>query len=112
MKSYQDTNVLVGVEYTECLPYGGKYWCALNYNFNINSGNWGYCDQAVCPPTGVDTDKRTTPALTLVKIELRGGSHHTEGNVFVNGKPVCDDMWDEKDATVACRMLGFVYSCN
>ena len=32
-----------------------------------------------------------------------------EGNVFVNGKPVCDDMWDKDDAEVACRMLGYVY---
>ena len=39
-------------------------------------------------------------------IELKGGSSRNEGNVFLNGKPVCDDMWDKKDATVACRMLG------
>ena len=42
------------------------------------------------------------------KIELRGGSSSKEGNVFLNGKPVCDDKWDKKDATVACRMLGSV----
>merc|ERR1711892_405105 len=41
------------------------------------------------------------------KVELRGGSRRNEGNVFVNGKPVCDDMWDKNDATVACRMLGY-----
>ena len=40
------------------------------------------------------------------KIELKGGSRGNEGNVYVNGKPVCDDMWDKKDAIVACRMLG------
>lgn len=39
-------------------------------------------------------------------IELRGGSVPPEGNVFLNGKPVCDDKWDKKSATVACRMLG------
>ena len=43
------------------------------------------------------------------KIELRGGSNRKEGNVFINGKPVCDDMWDKNDATVACRMLGYVF---
>ena len=45
------------------------------------------------------------------KIELRGGSSPAEGNVFMNGKPVCDDMWDKNDATVACRMLGYVFNC-
>ena len=65
-----------------------------------------------CPQSGSEQPKRTTPAYSSSKIELRGGSRRTEGNVFVNGKPVCDDMWDKKDATVACRMLGFVYSCN
>ena len=42
------------------------------------------------------------------KIELRGGSSRKEGNVFINGKPVCDDMWDKKDAVVACRMLRYL----
>jgi len=45
--------------------------------------------------------------VTDVKVKLRGGENRKEGNVFVNGKPVCDDMWDEKDATVTCRMLGY-----
>ena len=43
---------------------------------------------------------------TKSRIELRGGRSRNEGNVFVDGKPVCDDMWDENDAIVACRMLG------
>jgi len=39
--------------------------------------------------------------------ELRGGSSSNEGNLFINGAPVCDDGWDNNDATVACRMLGY-----
>ena len=42
----------------------------------------------------------------MLDVELRGGSHRGEGNVFINKKPVCDDDWDLNDATVVCKMLG------
>jgi len=29
------------------------------------------------------------------------------GNVFYNGQPVCDDEWDDDDAKVVCKMMGF-----
>merc|ERR1719326_2435436 len=39
---------------------------------------------------------------------LRGtGATASEGNLFYNGEPVCDDYWDNTDAGVACRELGF-----
>ena len=44
------------------------------------------------------------------KIVLKGGDWYSKGNVFWNGKPVCDDGWDSNDATqaqVVCRSLGF-----
>jgi len=40
-------------------------------------------------------------------IELKGGSEDFEGNVFIGDRPVCDDSWDDHDATVVCRMLGY-----
>ena len=49
------------------------------------------------------TKTKTTTASTT---ELQGGSSPNQGNLFVNGKPVCDDYWDNNDAIVACRMLG------
>ena len=44
--------------------------------------------------------------LTLVT--LVGGSSHAEGNVYINGHPVCDDFWSQNNAIVVCKMLGFV----
>ena len=42
------------------------------------------------------------------RVDLRGGNVPTEGNVFVDGQPVCDDSWDLSDAVVTCRMLGYI----
>ena len=41
------------------------------------------------------------------KLTLRGGSRPSEGNVFFNGEPVCDDKWGNSEANVVCRELGF-----
>ena len=31
----------------------------------------------------------------------------SEGNVYIDGKPICDDGWDKNAAIVACIMLGY-----
>jgi hypothetical protein len=43
-----------------------------------------------------------------VTIELRGGSGMHEGNIFVDGKPVCDDNFDNNDAKVVCRLVHYL----
>merc|ERR1711962_1268981 len=52
-------------------------------------------------------DNVTIPLFGSDVISLKGGNKPGEGNVFVNGEPVCDDGWEDVDARVACRMLGY-----
>lgn len=46
------------------------------------------------------------------EVHLVGGGSRYEGRVEIvrNGMQgtVCDDDWDDNDATVVCRMLGFL----
>ena len=60
-----------------------------------------------CSHTSVDNCGASEGAGVICDhITLVGGSTTNEGNVFVNGKPVCDDAWDDTDALVTCRTLG------
>ena len=44
-----------GVEWNSCLPYGDKFWCALEKDFELGwSSNWGYCDHT-CPQATTTT---------------------------------------------------------
>ena len=40
-------------------------------------------------------------------IRLLGGEGEQQGNVYVSGKPVCDDGWNINAGKVACRQSGY-----
>jgi len=43
----------------------------------------------------------------MESLELRNGTRASEGIVYLNGQPICNDQWDTNDATVVCTVLGY-----
>ena len=46
-----------------------------------------------------------SPCLCYENVCL-GGGNATEGNLFVNEQPICDDYWTREDAEGVCRQIG------
>jgi len=44
-----------------------------------------------------------------MSLDLVGGSGPHEGNLMIEGRPVCDEYWNQEDANVLCRQLGYLH---
>merc|ERR1712112_676282 len=76
--------------------------CTLDDDWDQEVFDWHAIKQAAELDANAPQGRLTAPVIKLV-----GGTTSNEGNVLVDGKPVCDDYWDTKDAKVVCRMLGY-----
>ncbi|XP_071492289.1 scavenger receptor cysteine-rich domain-containing protein DMBT1-like [Diadema antillarum] len=87
--------------------YGWESNLADCYSNGWNSHNCGHHEDAGVRCDGFDV---TTPSLT-VNTRLVGGSSLYEGRVevYYGGAwgTVCDDGWDDNDALVVCRQIGY-----
>ena len=43
--------------------------------------------------------------ISTLEVTLVGGSGPSEGHIFVNGLPVCDDGHNDQNALVVCRFV-------
>merc|ERR1719458_2185564 len=64
------------------------------------------------PQDALGNPAAPVPVLPTGKVDLpytrnQIGDRLYEGSVYVDGKPVCDNSWDAKEAVVVCRMFGY-----
>jgi len=96
-----------------------KYWTKYSYDVRRGHNPWkkapvGYQvykgDQLWLSGTTRISEFDICLIVAPENITLRGGNTTNEGNVYLNGQPICHyPFWGNEAATVVCRKLGFDY---
>merc|ERR1712180_60490 len=81
-----------------------------------NIGDWNLdCTMgAIKTPLDLDNQgQEPAPTVETPSYDIKLGAYGREssngmGNVILNGKNICDDGWGDREASVACRMLGYL----
>jgi len=96
-------------EQFRAFEYNGKFLCCTlddDWDQDKEVFDWHAIKEAAGLGDNANAQSRRRRSTAPV-IKLVGGTTSNEGNVMVDGKPVCDDYWDTKDAQVVCKMLGY-----
>ena len=120
--SYSPSN-RIGEEVTLATSVGCQQHCANNtdctqFGFNpttktchifsatdkVPANVYEIAGPRLCPSNPTHLESECLEGICLLGEE---GRSETEGNVFLSGRPVCDDSWGEDEARVTCRHLNY-----
>ena len=78
----------------------------LNSNATVISG------PADCSNSDTETKCQERGLAGSGELCISGGGNQWEGNVFFEGRPLCDDMWGLDEAELVCKDLGYGHAKN
>ena len=78
----------------------------LNSNATVISG------PADCSNSDTETKCQERGLAGSGELCISGGGNQWEGNVFFEGRPLCDDLWGLDEAELVCKELGYGHAKN
>ena len=87
-------------------PYGYVPTTSMVYDVKFKGLEWRLEDVARQMDDNCPSTKGAGVVCKGYRIQMRGGTSLTSGEVYINGQPIQYSGWGLTDANVACKMLG------